>query len=460
MMPAMTAERDFILTKSQFKRYRECPVGLWLALFRPEWLGGPAATAAQAMMSGNEVDEVARELFPDGRLVTSPDASATALRNAEVIFQPTIVAADEGWLCQPDILRRGLGSSWDILEVKATKRVKDEHLTDVGFQALCLAAAGLNIDRLKVVHLNGDYVRHGDLVPDELFTISDVTRRVRELLPALKEEMRRAVRTVSAWRGTERADALLHLCENPDKCEHAKLLNKGGVQEQVDIVARPELGQVVDERRLRYVLGSLRYPLHYLDYETYLPAVPWYDGYRPYEPVPFQFSLDVEMTPGGTVTHHEFLARQDLDPTPDLVAALRHATHDEGQFVAWHAPFEKSRNDDIARREPQHAAFLHDVNRRMFDLMLLFKRRGGVLTHPDFHGSASLKAVVPALLGDRYGALDIHEGGMAMAAWPELIGRVPRVGRRSDLQRALLDYCGLDTMVMVEIMRYLRTQAP
>lgn len=455
----MTDQRDFILSKSQFKHYQACPVALWLELFRPAWLGEEDAMARQAMMSGNEVDEVARGLFPDGRLVTEPSATDVALRHAEVVFQPTITAADEGWLCRPDILRRGLGSSWDILEVKATKRVKDEHLVDVGFQALCLAAAGLNVDRLKIVHLNGEYVRHGNLVADELFTVTDVTKQVRERLPALKEKMRRAVQTVSAWSGNERPDALLRLCRDVGKCEYADILSHGGVREDVAIVAQPELGRVTDDRRLKYFLRSLHYPLHYFDYETYLPAVPWYDGYRPYEPVPFQFSLDVELTPGGPVTHHEFLARQDLDPTPDLVAALRQATHAEGDFIAWHAPFEKSRNEDIIHREPQHLHFLRDVNKRMVDLMLPFKRRGGFVTHPDFHGSASLKAVVPALLGDRYGVLDIHEGGMAMAAWPELIGRVPHQGRKTDLQRAMLDYCGLDTMTMVEILRWLRTQA-
>jgi hypothetical protein len=451
-------EPCFTLSKTKFKRYRECPVALWLELFRPEWLGELDTTRQQAIASGNEVDREACSLFPDGRLVNAPEETAAALRHAETVFQPTVSAPEEGWLCRPDILRRAAGGAWDILEVKASTRVKDEHLDDIGFQAICLAAAGLNTGRLKIVHLDGGYVRHGDLVPELLFSVDDVTRAVRDRLPDLKEAMRRAVSIAGAWDGTERLDALLRLCPHDGECEASTILANGGMMATAKAEAAPHLAHVTDEARLRRVLGDLRYPLHYFDYETFMPAVPWYDGYRPFEPVPFQFSLDIEMSPGGELRHHEFLARRDVDPTADLVAALRKATLAEGNFVVWYAPFESTRNREIAAREPHAAALMKDVNARMFDLLLLFKRRGGLVSHPGFRGSASLKAVVPAMFGDRYGSLDIHNGGMAMVAWPQLIGRAPYDGQPAALERAMLEYCAMDTMVMVDLMRWLRRQ--
>ena len=452
----------FSLSKTQFQLFEECPVALWLERFHPEWLPPPDANELAAQQKGNEVDAAARGLWPGGRLLTGGwEATRAALAgDDQVFFQPLVAAEQEGLLCRADVLCRE-GAVWDIWEVKASKRVKEEHYHDVGFQFHCLERAGLPVGLTRIVHLNGDYVRRGEIDLAELFTVVDITRGMKTRLPALKRRIHRALDFTGRWRGSAKTDDVLKLCTDAAKCPWSAALRRGLAGEPVPVahppaVASPERAYLTDEARLRRFLGDLRYPLHYFDYETYDPAIPWYDGYRPYEFIPFQFSLDIVPAPGAPPEHHEFLAMADADPVPELVRHLQAWTRPTGSFLAWFAPFEKGRNEEMACRYPQAAAFLRDVNRRMADLMVPFRKKGGMVHHPDSNGSASLKVITPLLVGDRYAQLRIREGGAAMSAWPQLIGRAPLDGDRGKLQRDMLAYCAVDTMNLVEIHDWLR----
>ncbi len=221
-----------------------------------------------------------------------------------------------------------------------------------------------------------------------------------------------------------------------------------------DAAAKPR----VQREALAEELGSLQYPLYYFDYEMYSPAIPWYDGFFPYQRIPFQFSLDVQHVPGGPCVHHEFLAESADDPSLALVRALKEAAPEPGTFVSWYAPFEKGVNDELGLRLPNEAGFLVAVNESMYDLMLVFKK-GRLYDDPRFHGSASLKKVAPVLVGNLYAGLKVKEGGSASAAWPKLIGkrRMP-LEEFQPLKESMLAYCAVDTINMVKIMEVLQME--
>ena len=86
-----------------------------------------------------------------------------------------------------------------------------------------------------------------------------------------------------------------------------------------------------------------------------------------------------------------------------------------------------------------------DVNARLFDLMKIFK--DGCYVHPDFHGSASLKAVLPVLCPHlSYTDLEIQNGEETMLKWYWLQTGEPSPEERKATEDAMKAYCGLDTL--------------
>ena len=164
----------------------------------------------------------------------------------------------------------------------------------------------------------------------------------------------------------------------------------------------------------------MSYPVAFLDYETYPCAIPRFRGYRPFDQIPFQFSLDIVDRPGGEFVHHEFLHTTPDCPDAALLAALEAAMPKSGSVVVWNQTFERGINDRLAERNPTGRDFLSGVDVRIVDLMDVFAMQAYV--HPDFRGKTSIKYILPVLVPEfSYKALAIQDGGTATARWNEIV---------------------------------------
>ncbi|MFO7943107.1 MAG: DUF2779 domain-containing protein, partial [Anaerolineales bacterium] len=216
----------------------------------------------------------------------------------------------------------------------------------------------------------------------------------------------------------------------------------------------------IDTAAIANELSTLKYPLSFLDYETYSPAVPLYDGYKPYQHIVFQYSLHIVESPESKPEHIELLLTGEGDPGIKLAEHLSKHVPDSGTIIVWNRPFEAGRNRAMAERYPAYRDALLNMNARMYDLMKIFSR--GLYIHPDFHGSASIKNVLPVLVpefGQNYTDLNVSSGDEAMLAWADLVsGQVPDE-QVQHLRNDLLAYCKLDTLAMVKIWKTLRDEA-
>jgi len=211
----------------------------------------------------------------------------------------------------------------------------------------------------------------------------------------------------------------------------------------------------VDKPALSAFLEQLEHPLYFLDFETIATAIPLFDGVRPYQQVPFQYSVHVQKEPGGSTRHYSFLPRTARDPRARFFELLRRRFGKRGSIVAYNATFEKQRLQDGALWFPDLSAWVDDVTPRFVDLLRPFARFD--CYYPRQRGSASLKAVLPALTGRSYDDLDIADGSAAGRAYLELIAAPRR--QRAPLREQLERYCGRDTEGMVWIIDRLRELA-
>jgi hypothetical protein len=155
------------------------------------------------------------------------------------------------------------------------------------------------------------------------------------------------------------------------------------------------------------------------------------------------------------LVHEEFLYTGDRDPSLLFLEALKKQIGNVGSIIVWYKPFEASHiNKNLAIRIPECADFIENINSRMFDLMTIFSKQLHI--HPDFHGSASIKKVLPVLCPElSYKELDIGNGSEAMNTWNKLVTGEMMGEGRINIEKAMLEYCGLDTYAMYAIWKHL-----
>lgn len=482
-----------MLSKSNFMQFLRCACELWLAKQRPD-LVPPTDPGLQRLFDeGNIVDAWAQKLYPGGVSVDGfGKAAAEKTRKAieggaTILLQPTFMAGE--LTCRCDILVKNEDGSWDIHEVKSSTTPKEEHTFDLAFQRTCLEGAGIRVERTFIVHINNQYVKQGEIDPEQLFARADITHEVLDAQPLAKKEITKALEVLH-WDKMPSLD-LLSACRNPGECEFLScywpeitdkhlysiaaslprkqliaFLERGLLKpEQVPADVMTDMHGVrlpsaespkpvisIDKKAILSELNDLHFPLYFLDYETVHPAVPTFDGYRPYQQAVFQYSVHVLKAPDAELEHFEFLAEEGGDPAVAVTDSLAAHIGPKGSVIVWNAVFEASRNVELAELVPVHAAFLASVNARMFDLMMIVRK--GYYVDSRFGGSASIKKVLPVLCPElSYDALAIHEGETASASWNVLTDPKTPPERKLTLKKDMLAYCGLDTFAMVAIYR-------
>jgi predicted RecB family nuclease len=206
-------------------------------------------------------------------------------------------------------------------------------------------------------------------------------------------------------------------------------------------------------RELKDELETLAYPLYFADFETVSPAIPRFAGMRPYDHIPFQWSVHVQRRPGAPPENLKFLATDASDPRPAFVSALCDALSDRGSIVVYHRQFESQRLTELASWLPEFSGRITKIQRRLWDLLPIIRDH---VYHPRFAGSYSLKAVLPALVPEMtYGGMEVTDGKIAGLVWESLVGSDCSETERERKRKALLDYCAQDTLGLVRLVRKL-----
>lgn len=248
----------------------------------------------------------------------------------------------------------------------------------------------------------------------------------------------------------------------------AGLLEDLGIENMSDIPLDFDLGdkqlkqvtavksgeQSIESEEIKEFLSTLEFPLHFFDYETFSRVIPAFDGTRPYQQVPFQYSLHIQEKLGGSLIHKDYLHTEHSNPVLPLLKQMQKDFEGKGSVVSWFKQFEMKRNEEMALMYPEFANFLHGLNDRMVDLMIPFSK--GWFVDKDFFGSASLKAVLPVLAPElSYQELEVSHGGMAQRVWMETVFGGRNVETRDEVMANLRKYCTLDTYAMYVIYKYL-----
>lgn len=486
-----------VLSKSKLVAFRQCPKRLWLEVHRPE-LREDSAHAQARFKAGYQVGDIARQRYDPrnkGALLDSQTEgfdevfvrTRLLLEGNQPIFEAAFRTKEA--LAFADVLlpvRRGGKRGWKMIEVKSATKVKDYHRDDVSIQAFLARASGVPLLGAAVACIDSSWVYQGDGDYAGLLAETDITDESLAREGEVKSWIAGAHRIVASKKVP--SIKMGRQCRDPFECsfsthclglapaaKHPISLLPGALrkplQDLVEQKGLTELRQVPDEllsdKQLRVKQVTLagkpyfdqvasaralqphKLPAYFMDFETIQFAVPIWKGTRPYQQIPFQFSVH-QLSRTGTLAHESFLDLSGKDPSLGFAKALLEVTGANGPVFSYNASFEVSRIQDLATRFPRLAKGLNALAGRVVDLLPVARDH---YYHPTQEGSWSIKAVLPALCPDLdYAHLDgVQDGGMAMEAFLEALDPATTTERRAEIERQLIAYCALDTFALVRL---------
>jgi hypothetical protein len=488
------------LIKSDFLKFKICPSYFWLYKHDPEKIDVDIDEAAkERLLQGQNIELIARTLFPEGKLVTTFKEDAkkdtlTLMQGGEkIIFQATAISPDN-LLAMADILVFNSDTNkWDMYEVKSSNKLKDKHYVDITFQKIAFERDGISIGKLSVIHLDENYERRGDIEPNKLFKFTDVSELVENRIAQVEQDIPEAfsiildeneptscpcrfssttkhcpafkyfnpdIPTVSIYNlpdiGKSKkinkieylvSNNIIHLNDIPDDFKLSE-------RERAIVELVKNNKPIIKTELIRDCLSKLEYPLYFLDYETISLALPPFDTCKPNYHTPFQYSLHIRYQPAGELQHFDFIAEDNLtNPIPRLMTKLKSEIGDVGSIIVW-SGFEADKNVKAAIAYPEFKDFIENVNSRIFDLEQVFKKR--MYVHPSFPGRSTIKLIQPILAPQlSYKSLEIQNGSLALWAWYKAVFKTEDKVEQRHIFDALLDYCSVDTEVMVDILDHL-----
>jgi Domain of unknown function(DUF2779). len=482
------------LSKSLYIRGLQCHKSLYLEKFHRDLKAETTAETQARFDTGHMVGETAHGLFPDGVLVPYIETengvaeqlrlTGDAMKNgAKVIYEASFQY--DGIFVKVDILHKGRGG-WEIYEVKGGTKLDPVYVDDAALQYHVLTGAGIKVSKACISYINNGYVRKGALDVQKLFTSEDITKQVKEKQPFVLEQLKKQRRMLNGKLPT--IDIGPH-CSEPYECDFSDhcwkhipddsvfdLCGRGvnpfdlyaqGIIKQKDIpldllnkkqrqqvMATIKKQNAVDKKKIGEFLKTLSYPLYFLDFETFMSAIPLYDGVKPYQQVPFQYSLHYQNKEGGKLYHTEFLTKPGIDPRKPLLDKMLTEIPEDVCILTYNMTFEKRVLTELATQYPKHKKIIGKWIDNIQDLMVPFRQMDVYFWK--FKGSYSIKNVLPVLVPKlSYEGLEIADGGAAMDAYHQMCAAKDNPEALAQIRENLLAYCKLDTLAMVRILETL-----
>lgn len=486
-----------LLSKSSFIRGIQCEKHLYLYKYHYDEMDEIPEMQNAIFKRGIEVGKLAQQLFPNG-IDLSPESHSDyehslirtkdyLNRNQAVIYEAAFQT--DKVLSVADILLNE-NDGLKIYEVKSSTSVTDVYLIDAALQFWVITKSGYKVKDFSIIYINNQYVRYGELDLNQLFKVESVLDEIIPMQIWIEENIIR-LKNVLKQNEIPNIDIGEH-CYSPYICgfynfcrkhipensvfelsgvhlnEKYELYRQGiisivdisddfklprSAKIQVDVFKNGK--ELIDTEGIKNFLKDIDYPIYFMDFETFQPAVPMFDNSKPYMQIPFQYSLHFLQNKKAELIHYEFLAEATGDPRIPFIENLLRDLDEQGDILVYNKSFEIKRLNEIAEAFPQYKEKIQKVIFRIKDLITPFQKKFYYTN--DMKGSYSIKYVLPALVPElNYSDLEINEGGLASLTFESLYGEKD-LEIISNKRKNLLEYCKLDTFAMVKILEKLES---
>lgn len=487
-----------MLSKSDFMLFMKHKAWLYLKKNNPDLLPAVTDSLQSIFDKGLEFENLVENTFKNPVKIGFSKNSQSyfsmvprtlrALNSgAQTVLQGRLEAGN--LTCIFDVVEKNSNNGFNLIEIKSSTKVKNDHIIDLAFQKIVIESCGFKVSALFVIYVNNEYVRNGSIEASSIIKKEDVTDAVLKIETYVKEKIAEALNVCASaispslsprFASPEYFSDWLKIYETlhpfQDKYSVFKLTRLNpeliGALEDKNIELISQItndinlnnkqisqlkatidGPTINIKEIKNFISEFKYPLYFLDYETFSSIIPPYNNTKPGQNIPFQYSLHI-LYENGQLIHKQYLHSESSDPRPWLLKKLQKDINQSGSVVSWYKLFETSRNTEMGEAFSDYKEFLEDLNLRMIDLIIPFQNDW--YTHKDFFGSASIKKVLPVIApGISYNALEIKEGESASREWFHIFIQNKNSFKKESVLENLKKYCFTDTLAMVEIYKHL-----
>jgi hypothetical protein len=458
---------------------------------------------------GTAFGNAIRSNFADGILIETKASHTALIETAELINSfaanakrvPLFEAAFtyKGVIVRVDVLNPLQDGTWELIEVKSGS-LKPAHVRDAAIQAYVIekSCPSFKLSQISIGVPEPTYVYDGSTKYSGILATVDKTNEAKALFSDIETSIEAALKTIKL---TAVPEVTLgahckypYVCGFATHCSNAQLAPTENFIVPVWHLSKDPLTKIVQkllpqtrdlasvhssnletpiqvkmkevacgqpyylDPKLHEFLDGQPFPRYFLDYETNNSPLPLWVGTHPGEVIPFQFSIHVWTAPDAPLVHHEFIASTNADPRPALAKALLAAISTPGPVFAWNG---NSTEGPITRKlcdyYPEGSVNLQSIADSccMNDPLKKFRL---LMYFPKMAGDWGLKSIAKSILpSDPYFGLQIKNGVDAMKGYEKYLA-MPEGSKRMQLKKNLLEYCGVDTSVMVNIWKFIQSK--
>ena len=499
-------KKNILISKSKYVAGLQCIKYFWYLINNPEAIPPFDEVTQFRFQQGHDVGNLAKSLFPGGvEIAHGIDIEAELVRTRELtnllspagdaantstrypLFEPVFTYKNA--FARADILEPSGTDAWNIIEVKSASSIKDINKHDISFQKYCYEGAGLKIDKCYLMYLNRSFIKNGPIDPHKFFAMDDVTAEAELYKANVEQNINIMLKVMGSVSCPE--ISIGKNCYNPYDCplkqvcwsclpennvfelyrgmDLACYFYQSGITlikdipedynlsfaQKIQIECEKISSPRIDTEPITKFLDKFEYPLYFLDFETFATAIPMHDGTRPYQNIPFQFSLHVLNSLESEPQYYSFLAEGKGDPRKDLIDSLKDIIGDKGSIVVYYEAFEKNILKQVAELLPEYSMWIYSIIDRIIDLYEPFGNFH--YYNPQQKGSASLKRLLPIFSSKRLDYLKIKNGQTACVYYLYIINNITNNARElkkheiDKIKNALEEYCRLDAEGSIDI---------
>ena len=308
-----------ILSKSTYIKGEQCEKALYLFKNRPFLRDKLSMEQRAKFKRGTDVGILAQQFFPGGVNMTPSSPSQFSKKVAETLknlSNPAInvmyeaVFQYDDTLIMLDIIVRD-GDKWRAIEVKSSLSLSTTYMKDAALQYYVLKGCNVPLSDIQLMYINADYVRNGNLDLSQLFVFQSVKEYAEQYYDIIAKNISHFKEIIKLPHSPK--IPIGNQCDTPYRCEFHGHCWK-------DVPNDNDKPYSIDYKLLYELLGDRNKSTAFLNLLFYRPAVPLFDGDKPYTEFIIAFSI---LSNNGNFDHiYNWNSLDDLSKWRDSMKIL------------------------------------------------------------------------------------------------------------------------------------------
>lgn len=279
-----------ILSKSTYIKGEQCEKALYLFKNRPFLRDKLSMEQRAKFKRGTDVGLLAQKYFPGGINMTPSSPSQFSKKVVETLKNLTNPAVNvmyeavfqyDDTLIMLDIIVRD-GDKWRAIEVKSSLSISQTYMKDAALQYYVLKGCNVPLSDIQLMYINADYVKEGDLDLSQLFVFQSVKDYAEQYQDVIAKNISHFKDIIKQHHSPK--IPIGNQCDTPYRCEFHGHCWK-------DVPNELDKPYTIDYKPFYELLGDRNQSTAYLNLLFYRPAVPLFDGDKPYTEFIIGFSI-------------------------------------------------------------------------------------------------------------------------------------------------------------------------